>query len=544
MGNRLSIRARLYLMAAVSILLTALVGGIGYNGQQKLIAANHNSAIYAEAIRYQVEVDMFHDGLNSVVNASLISGMKLDEEMYKRAKADLEEMSEAMKKDIGIVAALPLDDDVKARVEEAQAPLEAYIAGAHRIVGVAYDMNDRAFEMKGEFDELFDHLEVELEALGDAMLKRTQASKQAAEEAAAHESKLMVTALVIAIPALLLIATLLARSIGSRIGALKAFTAELAQGDADLTKRLPEDGADEVSETARSFNQFMTSLEQLVANTKAVAAKVADTAAELKHSAGDLAQGASAQSDSAEATAATIEELSVSIGSIADGADQLRKLAMTALERTRAGRASLGELVTQVDAVGAAVGDLSQSAKEFIRSTGTISEMTAQVREIAEQTNLLALNAAIEAARAGEQGRGFAVVADEVRKLAERSASAVGQIDAVTQELSERSAEVEHAIGKGNSAIESGRSCSAKVIETLTVAETAVNDSTAGVDEISRSVAEQRTASQDIANSVEQIARMTEQNHAAVKTSGEATDILNRTATELRDLVARFRTSG
>ena len=342
---------------------------------------------------------------------------------------------------------------------------------------------------------------------------------------------------------LTLLAWLTANSTARRIGQLTRFTEDLARGDADLTRRLPEDGHDEIAATAREFNRFMTTLASLVANTKSAAERVALTTRALAASSTQLAASSSEQNDTAESTAATIEQLTVSIGSIAESAEQVRELAQLSLSRTRSGRQGIDALMTEVQAVTAAVSDLSESATQFIRSTDVISTMTRQVREIADQTNLLALNAAIEAARAGEQGRGFAVVADEVRGLAERSADSVGQIDKVTKDLGARSGLVEAAIQRGLSALESSRACAQQVLDTLAQADTAVGESTDGIDEISRSVCEQRTASQDLANSIERMARMTEQGLNAVRQSERSTAELNTTAAQLSELVSQFRTA-
>lgn len=542
MADRLTIRQRLYGCALAFIALTLGVGVIGYRAIERLDEANARSATYAEAIRYQVEIDMFHDGLASVVNAALIAGMQQDRGAYDKALAALDEQSEAMQKDIDVVAGLALDPDVRALVEAAQAPLKAYIDAARKISALAYPSVDQAFATRPDFQARFDRLETQLEALGDAMLKRTLAARDDATAAAKSQRGLMLGTLAVAIPLLLLVIAMTARGISRRIGMLTRFTADLASGDADLTKRLPEDGADEISETGRAFNRFMVTLDALVCDAKGVSHAVAETARGLAASSQELAKGAEVQSHAAEATAATIEELSVSVGSIADNAEQVRVLATGSLERTREARGCLNDLVGEVSAVEAAVQAIATSAEAFIRSTEMISTMTRQVREIADQTNLLALNAAIEAARAGEQGRGFAVVADEVRKLAERSAQSVGQIDQVTSELGVRSGEVERALQRGATAIASSRERANLVLDTLEAADAAVGQSTHGVDEISRSVTEQRAASQDIANRVEQIARMTEQGHAAVGEASRAAEELNRSAEELRGLVARFKT--
>jgi methyl-accepting chemotaxis protein len=316
---------------------------------------------------------------------------------------------------------------------------------------------------------------------------------------------------------------------------------ELAEGGGDLTRRMNVNTADEVGRTSAAFNRFMEGLQGIIRKVRDDAERLASSSSELSTTASTVAQASHTQSESAAATASAVEEITASIGSVAQSADEVRTLSGRSLESTQQGNQAISKLVDEIDSVESAVHSIASSVNEFVKSTQIITNMTQQVKDIAEQTNLLALNAAIEAARAGEQGRGFAVVADEVRKLAEKSSHSAGEIDAVTRTLGQQSESVDKAIQTGLQSLRTSQDAVENVANVLAEANSAVTQANQGVDSISRSVSEQTSASQDISRNIERIAHMTEQNSHAMSEVSAATHELEKLAGELENIVSKFR---
>ncbi|MDP2760158.1 MAG: methyl-accepting chemotaxis protein [Sideroxyarcus sp.] len=313
------------------------------------------------------------------------------------------------------------------------------------------------------------------------------------------------------------------------------------QTDGDLSRRVAVRSEDEIGQTATAFNGLIDNFSNIIRQVLEGAAKVTSTAAQLSVSSAQIAQGSQAQSEAAASTAAAVEEITVSINSVAANTDDVRKLSEHSLQQAKQGNESVTVMMAEIDAVQEAVNQITSSVKEFVDSTRAITGMTQQVKDIADQTNLLALNAAIEAARAGEQGRGFAVVADEVRKLAEKSAQSANEIDQVTNSLSQKTNLVEAAVQAGLRSLQTTQEQVEHVAEVLAGTGDAIKQSNHGVSDIAASVSEQSLASTEIARNVEKIAQMSEENNAAVHSNREDIVHLEQLAKELQSAVSRFR---
>jgi methyl-accepting chemotaxis protein len=279
----------------------------------------------------------------------------------------------------------------------------------------------------------------------------------------------------------------------------------------------------------------------MVGELRGASARLGEAAANVVGMTARIRTGTEDQSAAAASTAAAVEQVTVSINSVADSAAEVDRNSGSSLERIEAGNEALSKMIGEIVQVEDSVNDIASTAKNFIESVQTITNMTREVRDIADQTNLLALNAAIEAARAGEQGRGFAVVADEVRKLAEKSAATAGEIDQVTRMIGQKSDTVEAALQRGLSSLATSQEHLEEVAMVLGEANAAVTQTTGGMSQITASVREQTTASNEIARNVENISQMAEATAASVAQAADAAAELEGLAAALDQVTARFR---
>jgi methyl-accepting chemotaxis protein len=331
------------------------------------------------------------------------------------------------------------------------------------------------------------------------------------------------------------------RSIAGGLGQAVALAAQVAAGD--LTARVGTRRRDELGAMLTALEHMAEGLQHTVAGVRSDAARLTAASSGVNASAAGGAAAAEQQHQAADAMSSVIEQISASIQAVAERAGEVARLAGESAELTRQGTHDLSALGTEIAGIRASVGAIGEAGKAFISSVAAIAGMTRQVKDIAEQTNLLALNAAIEAARAGEQGRGFAVVADEVRKLAEKSSQSATRIDQVTAVLDDHVRGLERALERGSVAVASSERHAARVTTGLDAATGAVALASEGCGEISVAVREQSQAVHALADSVEETLRLAEGASESSRALGEAVAHLEGLARHLDAEMGRFRTS-
>lgn len=374
------------------------------------------------------------------------------------------------------------------------------------------------------------------------------ASRQVKEQVSGFEEKAkslrLTVILVVFVSAALGLAAfvLLARMLLAVLGGEPQYASEVVSriSGGNLTAEVHIRPGDDRSLLA-ALAGMQANLRVLVGRMGAAAEHLSGSVHHLAQSSMEVAAGSRRQSDEASGVAMSVENMIASIRGVSDQAAEVAQITRASLDKTAEGNESLSRMIGEIELVESSVREIALAVDEFIQSTQRITGMTQQVKDIAEQTNLLALNAAIEAARAGEQGRGFAVVADEVRKLAEKSATAASQIDDVTRQLGQKSDDVESVIKRGVAALESTEEHLENVVGVLAEAKQAVQRTGEGMGNIAESVAGQMASAAEIGRRIEGITRMAQDNSEAVASTADEARSLEGLSAEMAAITARFK---
>ena len=336
---------------------------------------------------------------------------------------------------------------------------------------------------------------------------------------------------------LLLVSRNIINTLGGDPAVATSVTRRIAAGDLSTNVSCPP-GDSLLADISRMQDTLRAMISTILDNAE----HVSSAANQLLSAAEEVADRSQRQSDAASSMAASVEEMAVSIDQVRENATEAHSISENSASISEEGAAVILSAASEMRQISEAVQASSEIVEDLGRQSDQITSIVNTIREIADQTNLLALNAAIEAARAGEQGRGFAVVADEVRKLAERTSLSTTEIATMVTRIQQGTRGAVASMQAGVAKVGSGVELASQAGESINSIRDGAQRVSQVVNSISDSISEQSHASNDIAHKIETIAQMSEESAAAVRHTADAARRLHQLSGELHAAVAQFKT--
>jgi methyl-accepting chemotaxis protein len=315
---------------------------------------------------------------------------------------------------------------------------------------------------------------------------------------------------------------------------------ELAAGGSDLTRRLPSTGSDEIGQMSLSFNRFLAMLQSLIKEINDVSEVVSGAASEIKTHSIKSSTTLSEQSTSMEMVATAVVEMGAAVEEVSRSTHEMASAADNADNTTNEVRQLFQHAMTEAETMSEQAEDTAGIVRSLEEVAVRIVSVVDVIRGIAEQTNLLALNAAIEAARAGEQGRGFAVVADEVRSLAVKTQSSTAEINGMIEELQAGVDNAVKAIEQGRNLASSNVKVTRRAGESMTTITAAVTQISAMAIQIATAIEEQSTAINDISEHMSNLNSLASDSNELAQQVASVGGVIDEEAGDLHKRLAKF----
>ena len=526
--------------AGFCILLVALCGisvlGIASLAQVGGVA----NRVINEDWRRTHAAHQLQDTAQATFAAALRSLQKTEQTPFTTLQQRVAEARKEMDQAGRALAEFATTDADKAQLEKIEAQRSAYVTSLAQVLELA----ETGKIVQGEA-AVYQKLDPHFEALSKSLQEIVVRNRQRVHESGAEQMAMIATArsTMIAIGlATMLAGSLFAWWLTRTLTAPLAHALRAAQriSAGRLDGAIAARGEDELGQLLHALALMQTDLRGMIGDVVQSAGDVSASASRIASGSERSIARAQASTETTSSTATAVEEMSVSIAQVAEHAEEAAAIAGRSSELAREGEAIVRAASAEMNSIAASVEQGSRSVQMLHSRSAQIGTIIRVIRDIADQTNLLALNAAIEAARAGEQGRGFAVVADEVRKLAERTGSATSEIGGMIDAIQRETTSVVETMQAGGDKVAQGVKLADEAGCALEKIKTQALDAVTSVNAIAAATREQQAASVDIARNVERIAQMAEESGIATHESAESAKQLEALATALQARVARF----
>jgi len=316
---------------------------------------------------------------------------------------------------------------------------------------------------------------------------------------------------------------------------------DMAKGNGDLTKRLTTKSTDEIGELVDSFNRFVEKLQHIIGEVYSSTTQLAAAAEEMSVITVSSTENVSKQQRETEQVATAMNEMTATVMEVSNNAEQAAESTGQADTQAQEGRQVVNDTVESINLLAKEVDSAANVIHELEQNSDSIGSVLEVIRGIAEQTNLLALNAAIEAARAGEQGRGFAVVADEVRSLASRTQQSTQEIQSMIERLQSGAQRAVEVMATSRTRAQSSVEKSEKAGDSLTVITEAMSNIMAMNTQIAEASKQQSEVAEEINQNIVNISTIAEESASSTSELSQSNIALAELSSKLQGLVGQFK---
>jgi methyl-accepting chemotaxis protein len=380
-------------------------------------------------------------------------------------------------------------------------------------------------------------------AIADMATVENRLREELLKEQPARESRVRFMVVIIAMAGMVIgmgIAQLIVRSVSLAIARMLGLIQEIANNNLAM-EDMEVVSEDDIGTAGTALNRMKNNLRGIILSIAGTASNMASASEEISSSATQQAQSAETQKDRTMQVATAMQEMSSTVTSVSDSCNKAAEAARQAAETARLGGSIVEGTLAKMRVIAESVGATAKKMEELGKSSDQIGRIIGVIDDIADQTNLLALNAAIEAARAGEQGRGFAVVADEVRKLAERTTTATKEIAQMIKNIQNETRVAVVAMESGTKQVEEGVSSTAKAGDSLRAIIQMSEEVGGMITEIATAATQQSSTTEQVNTNIEQITRLVKESAIGAQQSATACQDLSGLALDLQAMVSKFR---
>jgi len=478
-----------------------------------------------------VNLDKIKEALNSAVASGEIEVLQTSDVLAEKVRRSFEKIK-------------TIDITVQSDVQQMQGLFDSYYKAATKLTkgmiegSLAGDKIQSSVETMGKALKSFQSALTSFRATSYARFTATLAEANHAAESA------LITGVIITIIVMFIvgsiayfISNLISHNILNVVDSLR----DMAKGNGDLTKRLTTKSTDEIGELVDSFNRFVEKLQHIIGEVYSSTTQLAAAAEEMSVITVSSTENVSKQQRETEQVATAMNEMTATVMEVSNNAEQAAESTGQADTQAQEGRQVVNDTVESINLLAKEVDSAANVIHELEQNSDSIGSVLEVIRGIAEQTNLLALNAAIEAARAGEQGRGFAVVADEVRSLASRTQQSTQEIQSMIERLQSGAQRAVEVMATSRTRAQSSVEKSEKAGDSLTVITEAMSNIMAMNTQIAEASKQQSEVAEEINQNIVNISTIAEESASSTSELSQSNIALAELSSKLQGLVGQFK---